>query len=206
MRARALGSFVSGIVAVTAANLLGLWLDRSSVPLKIRARSSFWTIVTFQGGWWTWATILVTRFHHTQPTYDWTSPGFGAAFGVYVFLTIGFQVNYLFLYFIINNLAQSEPQIIRYAALLRGTESALQAISYGLTSLPLWGQVGCVYLNFGLWGVAIVPVWIVLRHVGVGEDANVDVEGKDDALSPSVDDNAHRGKELETEQIVAQTA
>lgn len=50
-----------------------------------------------QGAWWLWATILATKFRHTTPVYDWTSSGFGAAFGVYIFLTIGFQVNYLFL-------------------------------------------------------------------------------------------------------------
>ena len=73
------------------------WLDRNQIPLKIRARSSFWTIVTLQGAWWLWATVVVSRYHVSQPTYDWTDPGFGAGFGVYVLLTIGFQINYLFL-------------------------------------------------------------------------------------------------------------
>lgn len=97
MRARALGSFLSGIVAVIAGNLLGAWLDRTKVSLKTRARSSFWTIVILQGGWWIWATILVTRFRNTHPTYDWASDHFGSAFAVFLFLVIGFQMNYLFL-------------------------------------------------------------------------------------------------------------
>ena len=109
------------------------------MSLKLRARSSFWIIVAQQGGWWIWATVLVTRFRQTLLTYDWADAGFGAAFGVFVFLTIGFQINYLFLlvlgcrwlhrlifrrYFIIHNLAKDEAEIIRFAALLRGTESA----------------------------------------------------------------------------------
>ncbi|KAK8917144.1 UNC93-like protein 2 [Metarhizium anisopliae] len=73
------------------------WLDRTSIPHKTRARSSFWLIVILQGAWWTWATVLVTKFRNTQPTYDWSSPGFAAAFLVFVFLTLGFQLNYLFL-------------------------------------------------------------------------------------------------------------
>jgi hypothetical protein len=97
VRARALGSFLSGIVAVIFGNILGAWLDRTQVPLKTRARSSFWTIVTLQGGWWIWATILVSRFQHTKPTYDWSSDHFGSAFAVFLFLVIGFQLNYLFL-------------------------------------------------------------------------------------------------------------
>lgn len=97
VRSRALGSFLSGIVAVISGNILGAWLDHTKVSLKTRSRSSFYAIVTLQGGWWIWATVLVHRFQQTRPTYDWASEGFGAAFGVFLFLVIGFQLNYLFL-------------------------------------------------------------------------------------------------------------
>ncbi|QIW96395.1 hypothetical protein AMS68_001913 [Peltaster fructicola] len=187
VRSRALGSFLSGIVAVISGNFLGHWLDRSETALKLRARSSFWTIVILQGGWWTWATVLVTRFQRTSPTFDWSSSGFGSAFGVYVLLTIGFQLNYLYLYFIIYHLASNESDVIRYAALLRGTESAWQAVSYGLTSIAIMGQVGAVYLNFGLWAVSILPVWLVIRRLGSvsvhkGAAAAAAIAVKDDAL------------------------
>ncbi|KND89156.1 putative membrane protein C6F6.04c [Tolypocladium ophioglossoides CBS 100239] len=168
VRSRALGSFLSGIVAVIGGNLLGYWLDRTNIPLKLRARSSFWAIVTLQGAWWIWATVLVTRFHRTQPTYDWSSDGFGSAFAVFVFLLLGFQ------YFIIHNLAESQEQIVRYAALLRGTESAWQAISYGTESIGIIAQVGGVYLNFALWALAVIPAWLVLRHFGAEKDDQSD--------------------------------
>ena len=117
---------------------------------------------------------MVTKFRVTQPTYDWSSPGFGHSFAVFVLLTAGFQMNYLFLYFLITNLAKDEPEIIRYAALLRGTESAWQAVSYGLTSIPLFAQVGGVYFNFALWGVAIYPAWTVLKHFGRDNESVVE--------------------------------
>ena len=99
VRSRALGSLMSGIVPVIGGNILGWWLDRNSISLKVRSRTAFWTLVVIQGGWWTWATIMVTRFKNmeTKPTFDWSTPGFGAAFGVFVFLAMGFQLNYLFL-------------------------------------------------------------------------------------------------------------
>lgn len=75
-------------------------------------------------------------------------------------------MNYLFLYFIIGNLAVNESEVIRYAALLRGTESAWQAVSYGITSVTLFAEVGAVYWNFALWGAAIWPAWLVLREFG----------------------------------------
>jgi hypothetical protein len=169
VRARALGSFLSGIVAVTCGNILGQYLDRTKIPLRIRVRSTFWVIVVLQGAWWLWATVLVTEFQESKPTYDWTSPGFGRAFAVFIFLTAGFQLNYLFLYFIIGQLAVDESEVIRYAALLRGSESAWQAVSYGITSVEVFAKVGAVYWNFALWGVAVWPAWLVLREFGVGE-------------------------------------
>ena len=70
VRARALGSFLSGIVAVIAGNLLGAFLDRQKLALKSRARGSFFVVLGLQGAWWTWATILVTDFHKNNVVYD----------------------------------------------------------------------------------------------------------------------------------------
>ncbi|RTE79622.1 hypothetical protein BHE90_005905 [Fusarium euwallaceae] len=197
VRARALGSFLGGLIAVIAGNILGTWLDRVTVPLKTRTRSSFAVIATLQGGWWIWATILATRFRQTRPTYDWTSDGFGAAFAVFVFLTLGFQLNYLFLYFIIHNLADTQDEIIRYSALLRGTESAWQAVSYGITSLPLFAEVGGIYFNFLLWGLSLFPAWLALKHFGSS------ARSSEEAPVPQVVDsqNDYSGSGEETEQV-----
>lgn len=97
VRARALGSFLSGIVAIIAGNLLGAFLDRQTISLKIRARGSFFTVLALQGGWWIWATILVTQFHKTKPTHDWVDPDFGKSFALFLFWVAGFQLNYLYL-------------------------------------------------------------------------------------------------------------
>ncbi|KAL9947130.1 hypothetical protein ACHAPS_000107 [Verticillium nonalfalfae] len=199
VRARALGSFLSGIVAVISGNLLGHWLDRTKIPLKTRSRGAFWFIVITQGAWWTWATVMATRFRESRPTYDWSSPGFGAAFGVYIFLTIGFQINYLFLYFFVTNLAETEDQVIRYAALLRGTESAWQAVSYGLTSIPVFGEIGGIYMNFSLWALAIGPAWLVLKHFGNGAEKGIHHEAQitqagDGAVSSETQSEDGEGK------------
>ncbi|KAF1363432.1 hypothetical protein EJ07DRAFT_102370 [Lizonia empirigonia] len=195
VRSRALGSFLSGIVAVICGNLLGSYLDRTSIPLRVRARSTFWFIATLQGAWWLWATILVTEFRSTQPTYDWSSTGFGRGFAVFIFLTVGFQLNYLFLYFFIGQLAESEPEVIRYAALLRGTESAWQAISYGITSVTVFAEVGAVYWNFALWAVAIWPAWLVLREFGVEKKMFEDeIDAKNNVPIDSTAIHSQQGK------------
>ena len=97
VRARALGSFLSGIVAIVAGNLLGAFLDARKLTLKTRARGSFSTVLGLQGAWWIWATILVTDFHRTKPTYDWVDPGFGRAIALFLLWVAGFQLNYLYL-------------------------------------------------------------------------------------------------------------
>lgn len=97
VRARALGSFLSGIVAIISGNLLGAFLDQKRLSLKTRAKGSFFTVLGLQGAWWIWATVLVTDFHKTKPTYDWVNPGFGKAFAFFLLWVAGFQLNYLYL-------------------------------------------------------------------------------------------------------------
>lgn len=78
-------------------------------------------------------------------------------------------------YFVIGNLAESNAaDIIRYAGLLRGTESAVQAVSYGLNSVVIMGEIGSVYLNFSLWALAILPAWQVIQNIGLKPGAFVE--------------------------------
>lgn len=166
VRARALGSFISGIAAVVAGNILGVWLDQGQIALRKRSRRAFFAIMALQGAWWIWTTINVTEFRSTMPVYDWSSPGFGRAFGVFVFHVAGWQLNYNLSLFIIGEISRDSQDTLRLAALLRATESAWQALSYGLSSLPVFATAGGVYFNFGLWAVSIFPAWLVVRRVG----------------------------------------
>lgn len=78
-------------------------------------------------------------------------------------------------YFVVQNLADNdETQVIRYAALLRGTESGWQALSYGLESLTVFAQHGGVYFNFALWAISLAPAWFVVRHFGTGKETSIE--------------------------------
>ncbi|KAJ6013888.1 hypothetical protein N7540_008479 [Penicillium herquei] len=166
VRARALGSFLGGIVALIAGNVLGAYLDSKSISLKTRTRSAFFFVVAWQGMCWIWATVNVTEFHKTNPVYDWVDPGFGKAFALFLFWVAGFQLNYMYLFFLVGNLAEDEEEIVRIAGLLRGVESASQAVSYGLSSLTIMAAVGDIYLNLVLWAIAIFPAWLIVKEVG----------------------------------------
>ncbi|THU79898.1 DUF895 domain membrane protein [Dendrothele bispora CBS 962.96] len=167
VRARALGSFLSGVVAIISGNILGAYLDHAKLKLKTRARWAFFVILGLQGCWWIWMTVLVTEFRQTRPTYDWVDDGFGRGFALFLFLVIGFQLQYMFLFFVCGNLADDQEEVIRISGLLRGTESAAQAVSYGLNSVNIFAEVGGTYINFGLWAFALLPSWLIVKEIGV---------------------------------------
>jgi MFS family permease len=97
VRSRALGSFLSGVVALIIGNVLGTFLDNKSVSLRTRSRSAFIFVVSWQGMCWIWASVLTTEFNKTGPLYDWVDPGFGRAFALFIFWVAGFQLNYMYL-------------------------------------------------------------------------------------------------------------
>lgn len=80
VRARALGSFLSGIVAMLGGNLLGAFLDRTGLSVRLRSRAAFAVIMTLQGAWWIWGTVIVTDYHKSRPVFDWDDSGFGRGF------------------------------------------------------------------------------------------------------------------------------
>ncbi|SCZ98893.1 BZ3500_MvSof-1268-A1-R1_Chr7-1g09308 [Microbotryum saponariae] len=201
VRARALGSFLSAIVAIIAGNLLGWLLDSKKFSLKSRARYSFFVVLGLQGVWWIWSTVIQSDYQPHNTMLDWSSPGFGRGFALYIFLVAGFQLNYLYLYFVVGNLVTEPADIIRIGGLLRATESAAQAVSYGLNSVKSFGTIGASSLNFALWGVSLVPAWFVVKEIGVTLWGRGEVEKKQlEALlsqsgGRSVESGGSRGSE-----------
>lgn len=60
------------------------------------------------------------------------------------------------------------------------------------------GQVGSIYLNFGLWAIALIPAWQVVREIGVSlGDRKALREGHNDIKSPGSDSADEDGKVAE---------
>jgi hypothetical protein len=47
---------------------------------------------------------------------------------------------------------------------------------YGLNSVPIFAAGGGVYLNFGLWDLALLPGWLVIKKIGVKMDQKIERE------------------------------
>ena len=79
--------------------------------------------------------IVQHDFTHNPPVgLDWTDPGFGRAFGIYIMLqTVGNLVqNYL--YFLVGTVGDGTLELSRTTGLLRGVESWGQCASFGISS------------------------------------------------------------------------
>lgn len=154
VRARALCSLLSAIVAIICGNIFGAYLDMKSITLRKRARIAFIFTMAIQGGWWVWMTILVHRYQQFMPVYDWNDGGFASPFILFLALVGTFQLNVMFMYvprflcflntffviwydnvlttfsmFLASNIAKTQAEVVRTAGLLRGVQSAVQAIS-----------------------------------------------------------------------------
>jgi hypothetical protein len=72
-------------------------------------------------------------------------------------------------YYIVSGISDDPEDIIRLTAIIRGVESAGQAVSYGInsTSLRLDAIAG---INLAQWAIAVVPAWLVVRKFGILQD------------------------------------
>jgi hypothetical protein len=40
-------------------------------------------------------------------------------------------------------------------------------MQYGLSSVSIMASIGSIYMNFGMWAIALYPAWLVIREIGV---------------------------------------
>ncbi|WFD29880.1 hypothetical protein MSPP1_000894 [Malassezia sp. CBS 17886] len=92
VRARALASFLSAIVACIANFLLGFFLDRTSITMNLRAKLGFGIVFVLQVGWWIFAIVMMNRYHGVPDSVDWNEDGFSALFAVCMMLQMGYNM------------------------------------------------------------------------------------------------------------------
>jgi hypothetical protein len=84
---------------------------------------------------WIWVLIVQHGFEQKRPDYlDWTSPGFGRAFGIYIMLQTSGNMVQNYLYFLIGTIGDGTLELSRTTGLLRGVESWGQCASFGISS------------------------------------------------------------------------
>ncbi|KAL9938394.1 hypothetical protein V8E36_003017 [Tilletia maclaganii] len=88
--------------------------------------------------------------------------------GMWIFALL-FNWLYELTYWIVGAINDDPSELIRLTSIVRGVESAGQAVSYGInsTGFRLDAVAG---INMGLWGLCLIPAWVVVSKVGITAD------------------------------------
>jgi MFS family permease len=174
VRARALASFLSAITGTIACIFFGMFLDSKKFTVKTRIRVGFLFSCGLFTLMWIWVMVIQHDYQNSPPKgLDWTSPGFGRGFGMYIMMqTIGNMVqNYL--YFLVGTVGDGTSELSRGTGLLRGVESWGQCASFGISSSkfsPFYTTV----INVVFWTLSLIPaavtIWEVQDRKHVEED------------------------------------
>ncbi|KAI5862033.1 MFS general substrate transporter [Durotheca rogersii] len=166
VRSRALASLVSAIAQVVTTLAFGMFLDWTRVSLNKRARYGYIAMMTLIGGCWVWGAVVQNEYTRHKPALDWDDGDFGRGWALYIFWQINFSLTYNFGFWLISFLAKEPGETARYMSVARAAEAAGQCISSGIssTTTPLITALG---ITFALWGIAIIPTYLVVRQVGV---------------------------------------
>ncbi|CAH0021226.1 unnamed protein product [Clonostachys rhizophaga] len=152
VRSRALASLVSALAQIAANILFGSFLDWKRFSLRQRAIIAYVFMMTLFGGTWVWGAVVQHEYGLNKPALDWDDAGFGRGWALYIIL----QVNL------------DPAEIVRLTSTVRAVEAAGGAVASGISSTkaPLLAALG---VNFGLWAVAVIPTYFVVRTVGTGK-------------------------------------
>ncbi|CAI6094773.1 unnamed protein product [Clonostachys chloroleuca] len=166
VRSRALASLISSLAQITATLLMGTFLDWTRLSLNSRAKYAYSIMMALIGGCWIWGVIIQREYGNKPPGLDWDDSGFGRGWALYILWQMNWALTYNFGYWLIGFLAREAADTPRLTSYVRALESAGQCISSGISSTqtPL---IVCLGINFALWGLAIVPAFLVVRKVGV---------------------------------------
>ncbi|KAE8422533.1 major facilitator superfamily domain-containing protein [Aspergillus pseudocaelatus] len=171
VRSRALASLVASTCVIIANFVLGFFLDWRRPTLNTRAIAAFVLIYAFELSLYIYAMIVTKEYERrdTPPVLDWADDGFGRGVCVYILMLVGFNLMYDYLYWLIGTVNRSGGDIVRLSSVVRGVESAGQAISYGINSIdqtrfPLSGAVA---VNLSFFALCIIPSAFVVFKVGI---------------------------------------
>ncbi|KAI8262575.1 hypothetical protein K4K56_005857 [Colletotrichum sp. SAR 10_98] len=189
IRARALASLVSALAQIAGTAALGSFLDWKRLSLTTRARVSYAFLMALIGGCWIWGTVVQADYAKHKPSLDWDDAEFGRGWALYIMWQVNFALTYNFGYWLVGWMSRHPSDIVRYTSAARALESAGQCISSGIssTSAPLTAALA---VNFALWGIAVVPAYLVVRQVG---DRHVGAHSTQERSSEAVD--SHKGRQ-----------
>ncbi|CAI7602262.1 unnamed protein product [Penicillium bialowiezense] len=171
VRARALASLIAALGQITANIFFGSFLDWNRFTLNQRARYSYIFIMALFGGTWIWGTVVQHGYEMHAPKLDWVDSGFGRGWAFYIMMQVNFALAYNYGYWLAGYMARDPAEIIRLTSTVRAVEAAGGAVASGISSThaPLMAALG---VNFGLWAIAVIPTYFVVRKIWLIKEEN----------------------------------
>ncbi|KXH62307.1 hypothetical protein CSAL01_09793 [Colletotrichum salicis] len=101
--------------------------------------------------------------------------GFGCGWALYILLQVNFALAYTYGYWIAGYMARDNAEIIRFISTVRAVEAAGGAVASGISSThaPL---IAAASVNFGLWGLALIPTYFAVRAIDTKPTENLSEE------------------------------
>ncbi|KAK4494438.1 hypothetical protein PRZ48_014736 [Zasmidium cellare] len=177
VRSRALASLVASTCVIFSNLTLGLFLDTRKLSVNTKAITAFFFIYTFEAGLYAYAMVMCKDYESrdVKPVFDWTDAGFAQGVCVYILMLVGFNLMYDYQYWLVGTVNKSGGEIVRLSCMIRGIESAGQAISYGINSIDQASFMlsGAVAVNMSFFAACILPSAIVVWRVGIIDGCKV---------------------------------
>ncbi|WVW82650.1 hypothetical protein I302_104661 [Kwoniella bestiolae CBS 10118] len=169
VRVRGLTSLITPLLTIITLGLIGSILDIKSLTVRYKLVITWGFLQILGLGSAIW--LLVMQVKQSKelvvPTWDWSTPGFGAAWVPYLFSFAAFWTSYGFFYYMATYCFPREAsgaRTTRIIATLRSAESGAAAIAFGINSInvPLHhiGYINVVFIIVCLFCGSYVLQWI----------------------------------------------
>ncbi|WVF68819.1 hypothetical protein IAT40_003592 [Kwoniella sp. CBS 6097] len=174
VRVRGLTSLITPLLTIMTLGLVGSILDLKSLSVRIKLVVTWGFLQVLGLAAAIWLLVMQVRQSRvaTVPTWDWTTPGFAAAWVPYLFSFAASWTSYGYFYYMATYCFPREAsgaRTTRIIATLRSAESGAAAIAFGINSIniPLHhiGYINLAFIIVCLFCGAYVLQWIWTKDV-----------------------------------------
>ncbi|CAO3665628.1 unnamed protein product [Umbelopsis vinacea] len=173
IQTRALNGVVYWASQIVASILIGQLLDYKGLHRRSRGLLGLFIVGLICMGVWAGGLAFQLTFDRSFASpINWTSPGFGGPFFLYMMYGFTDALYQSYLYWLMGAMSNDSNTLARYAGFYKAVQSAGGAISFGIDAVHTALIVELI-ICWALVAVSLPLIWLVARQV---TDTNMDSE------------------------------
>jgi hypothetical protein len=173
IQTRALNGVVYWASQIVASILIGQLLDYKGLHRRSRGLLGLFIVGLICMGVWAGGLVFQLTFDRSFASpINWTSPGFGGPFFLYMMYGFTDALYQSYLYWLMGAMSNDSNTLARYAGFYKAVQSAGGAISFGIDAVHTSLIVELI-ICWALVAVSLPLIWLVARQV---TDTNMDSE------------------------------